>query len=104
MSGAPVKRIALLLLVASLFVTAGLALAQSSASFTLPWYVMAGGGRTLPSSSPSYRVQGTVGQAASGPPLLASSSYRVSSGFWTGAQLRSGPPLWITYLPVVQRQ
>jgi hypothetical protein len=98
------KRFGLLLVVVSLFVTAGLALAQSSASFTLPWHVLAGGGRTLPSSSPSYRLQGTVGQGASGPPLLASSSYRVSSGFWAGAQLRSGPPLWITYLPVVQRQ
>ena len=98
------KRIALLLVIVSLVVTAGLGLAQSSANFTLPWHVMAGGGRTLASSSNSYRVQSTVGQGAAGPPFLASTSYRVSSGFWAGALLSSEPPLRLTYLPVVHRQ
>jgi hypothetical protein len=97
-------RIGLLLLLLSLLVTGAAVLAQSSASFSVPWRVMAGGGRTFPSFSASYRVQGTVGQGASSPPLLASSSYRISSGFWRGAQLSSEPTESpVIYLPLVHR-
>jgi hypothetical protein len=99
------KRIGLFLVALALLITAGLALAQSSASFDIPWRVMAGGGRTMPSGSSSYRLQGTVGQGAASPLFLSSSSYRVSSGFWTGAQLRAETPLWTAvYLPVIQRR
>ncbi len=65
-------------------------LAQSSASFRLPWDVIAGGGAL--SASAQYQVAGTVGQGAASPPVAESASYRVGSGYWAGIRGLVGAP------------
>lgn len=88
----------------------GAALAQSSASFRLPWDVIAGGGER--SASGSYQVAGTVGQAAVSLPLAESASFRVGSGYWAGIDGPLGayeptpmplPDGHRVYLPVILR-
>ncbi|MBU1879808.1 MAG: hypothetical protein KJ734_12720, partial [Chloroflexi bacterium] len=44
---------------------AGTAMAQTSTSFDLSWYVLAGGGERA--ASASYALDGTLGQWAAGP-------------------------------------
>lgn len=93
------RRIALLSLFAllALSLRAGdSALAQTSASYNLEWHVIAGGGE--PASSASYRVNATVGQGAASPPLAASTTYRLSAGYWFPGIV----PLRL-YLPLVMR-
>ena len=80
-----------LLLLAALFLAA-LGLAQAPADFDLSWRVVAGGGGR--SASADYVVQGTVGQAAAGPPAAVGADYRVTSGFWYPAHYR-------VYVPIV---
>ncbi len=72
------RHVALALLIIAL--SGGVLWAQSSGSFRMERDVIAGGGSR--SSSTSFTVSGTLGQAAAGPPSLSSSSYRVRSGFW----------------------
>jgi len=55
-------------------------LAQSSASFNLDWHVVGSGGGE--STSAGYRVNGTVGQSAVGPPAATGATYRVTGGYW----------------------
>jgi hypothetical protein len=75
---------------------AGAALAQSSASFNLTRHVIAGGGGL--SASASYVVQGTIGQAESGPRALRSGSYSLVGGYWAGP---AGYEL--IFLPLIRR-
>ena len=77
---------------------AGTVLAQSSANYTLEWYLV--GGSAQVSSSGNYVVQGTAGQAAVSPPFPFSIKYAVSGGFWLG----DSPPTfdWV-YLPLMMR-
>ncbi len=68
---------------------------QTSGSYNLSWNVIGGGGGT--STSASYQVQGTIGQAVASQPVGSSASYTLSSGFWfadAGVRL---------YLPTVIR-
>src|SRR5512133_1909649 len=46
----------------------------------IDWYVLGGGGGA--SASAHYVVRGTLGQAASGPPLAESTSFAVNAGYW----------------------
>ena len=89
----------------------GVVLAQSSASFRLPWDVIAGGG--MLSASGRYQVAGTVGQGAASPPVAESASYRVAAGYWAGIQglVAAYQPTPIPppdgeriYLPLIRRE
>lgn len=81
---------------AVMVVTAGV-LAQSGFQFAIPWWTVDGGGGQ--SSSATYSIQGTAGQAEAGP-VMQSSSYTFSGGFWPGVVSLSSSSSMI-YLPVV---
>jgi CSLREA domain-containing protein len=77
----------LLLSGAATFAPLSASLARSAASFDLWWHVVAGGGGQAASSS--YAVHGSIAQ-----PIVAESSgpgYRLSAGFWPGAQAAPVP-------------
>jgi hypothetical protein len=95
------KRIAMVVLIVALVITAGVTMASSSANYALRWRVIAGGGQR--STSGSYRVAGTVGQAVTGPPRSASASYRVGAGYWSRLDLATTPLGHRIYLPLIQR-
>ena len=95
------KHFIVFLLGAALLITTGTALMQSSSSYDLSWDVIAGGGQ---SSSSSYTLQGTAGQAIAGPPASASSRFKLESGFWAGfSGVLAGPASQDKYLPVVKQ-
>lgn len=85
------KRIMISLAVVVLLVGGGIVLAQSSASFNLPWHVVGGGGGR--SFSSGYRVAGTVGQGVTSPPRAASANFVLGSGYWAGIQTLPADPL-----------
>lgn len=81
------KRTTILLVTVACLLLSGAALARSAASFDLWWHVIAGGGGQAASSS--YAVHGSIAQ-----PIVAESSgpgYRLSAGFWPGAQAAAVP-------------
>jgi len=82
-----------LLPLALLVLLPALALAQSG-GYDLSWWTVDGGGGT--SSSGSYVLMGTAGQADAG--ALAGGDYALAGGFWGGAVARYG-----IYLPLVLR-
>lgn len=87
------KQYVVILLLGGLLLTTGVwALAQSSADYDLSWHVIAGGGGV--SQSASFRVDGTVGQAVSGPPHSAANGFVVQSGYWSFAGSR---PLYLPF-------
>ncbi len=82
----------LILIVSVLLLSAGLVLAQSSASFVLHRFELAGGGV---STSTSYRLTGVIGQETTS--LTDSAQYQLSGGFLFPNQKRG---IW---LPAVLR-
>jgi len=70
-----------------------IASAQSSPSYSLAWYALAGGGGRV--ASASYAMHSTVGQAVVG--LSGSTSYRVLSGYWQNW------PDYRIFLPLILR-
>lgn len=90
-------RLAALTILVTLLLATGsqVAQAQSSANFDLSWHTVANGGGV--SSSASFRVNGTAGQALAGPPAATSASFIVTGGYWA-ATLRT-----TIYLPAVMR-
>jgi hypothetical protein len=91
------KRTLPVVLVSSLVVLLAVSIvwAQSSTSFDLSWYVMAGGGARA--DSVAHAMNGTLGQGAVG--LSDSTSFQMQSGYWYGASL----PRYRVYLPLVLR-
>ena len=91
------KRIFLVVLVSSLVVllAVSIAWAQSSTSFDLSWYVLAGGGSKADSAA--YAMNGTLGQGIVA--LSDSASFQMQSGYWYGVWL----PKHRAYLPLVVR-
>jgi hypothetical protein len=69
--------------------------AQTSTSFDLSWYVMAGGGNRADSAA--YAMNGTLGQGIMD--LSDSTSFQMHHGYWYGAS----PPKHRVYLPLVLR-
>jgi hypothetical protein len=64
--------------------------------YDIPWWTVDGGGGD--STSPSYSLSGTIGQAdANG--QLSGGDYRLQGGFWVGA----GGVLYDIFLPQVLR-
>lgn len=83
------KRHRVLLLLVLLAVGGVLALGLAPIPpYSVRWWSIAGGGGR--SSSSSYRLNGTVGQAAVG--YANSLSYHLSSGFWTGIDVATATP------------
>ena len=89
------KRTAILIVTVACLLLSGVALARApagastmlSAGFDLWWHVIAGGGGQAASSS--YIVNGSIAQ-----PVVDESSgtgYRLSAGFWPGAQAAPVP-------------
>lgn len=88
------KRSFLILLVGLLVVLVAVSIAgaQTSASFDLSWYVMAGGGS--PADSAPYAMNGTLGQGIVG--ISDGTGLQMSSGYWYVSRHR-------VYLPLVFR-
>jgi hypothetical protein len=91
------KRTFLVLLTGLLVVLAAVSIAwaQTSSSFDLSWYVLAGGGERA--GGTHFALNGTLGQGAVG--LSDSTSFQMQSGYWHGASL----PRYRVYLPMVLR-
>jgi hypothetical protein len=70
------------------------ALAMSSPTYRLDWFVQLSGGGGGRSSSTSYVADFTIGQAAAGP--SSSTGYKAGLGYWYGTGSR-----YAIFLPVV---
>lgn len=77
---------------------AGVAVSQTLGDYVVPWHVVGSGGG--PADSASYVVNGTVGQAAAGPPELHSSRHTVSAGYWFSGSLARPHHF---YVPLIAR-
>jgi hypothetical protein len=83
-----------LLVLAALLLTLVLtSLAFASGSYTINWYVIAGGGG--PISGGGYAINSTIGQPVVG--ASEGGNYRIEAGFWGGALAVE----YKIYLPVV---
>ena len=87
------KRAAIPLALAALFLLVGSVLAMSSTNYRLDWYVLLTGGGGGPSSSTNYAVNFTVGQTSIG--TSSSTNYRGCLGYWCGAAA------YRIYLPLI---
>ncbi len=87
---------ATILVMLILLLLAGRALAMSSTSYRLGWFVPLTGGGGGPASSANYAVNFTVGQSAIGGEQ--STNYRACLGYWCGAVGQHR-----VYLPLVLR-
>ena len=74
------RRAALIVALLASLATAGIAFAQSSASFDLSWNVLGGGGGE--SESASFAAGSTIGQPLAG--SSESASFQLDAGFWPG--------------------
>jgi hypothetical protein len=83
-----------LLVIAALILAAGSVSAGPTASYDIPWWTVEGGGGD--SSAGQYTLSGTVGQMDAG--VLSGTGYRLSGGYWEGAQTQSK-----IYLPLAKR-
>ncbi len=90
------KRVMIPLLVTTLFLLVGSALAMFSTNYRLDWYTPLTGGSGGVASSASYAVNLTAGQTALG--VASSPNYRVCLGYWCGAVGQ-----WRVYLPLIPR-
>jgi hypothetical protein len=90
------KAILLLLILLLLMTAAAGLLAQTSASHDLSWHLISAGGE---SASANFRVNGSLGQDMTSPPLSDSAGFIVSSGYWFTA-LTDGTAV---FLPAIVR-
>jgi hypothetical protein len=91
-----IKTVASIIMLALLLLLAGSALAMSSASYKLDWFVPLTGSGGSEMSSANYKGYVTIGQTAIG--ASTSTNYRVGLGYWYG--LLSGGRL---HLPLILR-
>ena len=73
----------IIIAVIPLLLMTSFAMAQN---YQIDWYVIASGGGEM--SSPSYNINGTIGQPIVG--TSSSASYIIESGFWVGAGAAGG--------------
>ena len=83
------------LILATLFLLAGVAWANGS-SYTLDWWTVDGGGGTHRTVG-EYTLSGTAGQPDAG--VLSGGDYTLGGGFWGGG----GAVQYRIYLPLVVR-
>ena len=86
----------LLLLIAVLGKTGGIALAQTGDGYALSWWTVDGGGAGGGSQTLPYSLAGTIGQPDAG--VLEGDGYTLVGGFWGGVSVEFG-----IYLPLVMR-
>jgi hypothetical protein len=79
-----------------LLLSAGSALAMSSANYRLDWFTPLTGGGGGPASSANYAINVTVGQSVIG--ASSSTNYQVGLGYW----YRGMGPYYL-YLPLIMR-
>jgi hypothetical protein len=60
--------------------------------YAIPWFKIAGGGATAPSTGGVYALSGTIGQVDSGRVASTNYSYRLEAGFWAIAIQQLGYP------------
>ncbi len=90
------KGIALFLLLVTLLLLAGRALAMSSDNYRLDWFIPLTGGGGGAAGSSHYALQLTVGQTVVG--STESASYGACLGYWCGTEIE-----YKVYLPLVLR-
>ncbi|RME96911.1 MAG: hypothetical protein D6768_20900 [Chloroflexi bacterium] len=88
----PVKWMAVVVVVATLWLTAT-ALASGGPTYAIPWWTIDGGGGT--SSGPNYSVSGTIGQFDARTSAMSNGNFSVTGGFWNGISQYN------VYLPLV---
>jgi hypothetical protein len=88
----PLRYGAFLILLISLLLLVGVALAQSNMSYNLAWYTVDGGGWT--SNGSRYSLRGALGQPDAG--RLSDDGYTLIGGFWGGEVIKKA-----IYLPMV---
>jgi len=79
-----------------LLLFSAVALAMSSANYTLNWFTPLSGGGGGSSNSTSYTANITIGQSATG--SSSSANYKASLGYWAGI----GHP-YLVFLPIQQK-
>ena len=89
------RRAALIVALLASLATAGIAFAQSSASFDLSWNVLGGGGGE--SESASFAAGGTIGQPLTG--NSESAGFQLDAGFWPGVAGAIVAPLFSAFGP-----
>lgn len=89
------KRTAVLVVLLTALLTAGLVFAGPIVGYTLPWWTTDGGGGT--SSGGGYTLSGTAGQPDAG--TLTGGGFTLEGGYWSGAA-SSG---FAIYLPVLMK-
>jgi hypothetical protein len=90
------KHLLIVLVLALLFMTTAVLMAQTSTNFNLNWHVVGSGGGE--SASADYRVNGTMGQAFASPPKSSSASFTLNSGHWASSSASGGTAV---YMPAV---
>jgi hypothetical protein len=66
--------------------------AQAQTNHALPWFKIAGGGATTPSTGGVYALSGTIGQVDTGRVASTNDVFRLESGFWAIAIQQLGYP------------
>jgi hypothetical protein len=61
--------------------------------YAVPWFKIAGGGATAPSTGGVYALSGTIGQVDAGRVGTTNIQYRLEGGFWAVAVQQLGFPL-----------
>ena len=85
------------MLLLCLLLIVGVVGVSALATSAVNWRVIGGGGGS--SSSASYRVDGTIGQAATGSSVGA--QYRVTGGFWAGMTAAGGSTTQQVMIPLI---
>jgi hypothetical protein len=83
------------LLLLAILVVASIASAGDSASYSLNWQVLSGGGAPAESSSGQVSLNGTLGQTAIGP--SSTGEVTLGAGFWYGLGIR----ILKVFLPII---
>ncbi len=69
-----------------------LAASAQTNPYAVPWFKIAGGGATAPSTGGVYALSGTIGQVDTGRIASTNGTYRIESGFWAIAIQQLGYP------------
>jgi hypothetical protein len=76
----------------AVFVIAALTTVVPAQQYSIPWFKIAGGGATAPSTGGAYALSGTIGQVDTGRVASTNGAYRVEAGFWAIALQQLGYP------------
>ncbi|MBI3881948.1 MAG: hypothetical protein HY301_18040 [Verrucomicrobia bacterium] len=83
----------LVLLAISLLPSGFIPCANAQTNYAIPWFKIAGGGATAPSTGGVYTLSGTIGQPDAGRVATTNDSFRLEGGFWGIAVQQAGYPV-----------